>query len=123
VGLRCVGLRWTTSRVGCDHDFGGLEKFKEQFLSSAVGQFGSGWAWLVADKNELKVVKTGNAMTPIAHGQKPLLTCDVSRPDQSSSPISRRRCGDRPRAGATQIMPSSANISRTIRIVPNPPLG
>jgi len=60
-----------------ERDFGGLEKFKEQFLSAAVGQFGSGWAWLVADKNELKVVKTGNAMTPIAHGQKPLLTCDV----------------------------------------------
>jgi Fe-Mn family superoxide dismutase len=60
-----------------ERDFGGLDKFKEQFLSAAVGQFGSGWAWLVADKSELKVVKTGNAMTPIAHGLKPLLTCDV----------------------------------------------
>lgn len=58
-------------------DFGGLDKFKEQFVSAAVSQFGSGWAWLVADKNELKVVKTGNAMTPIAQGQKPLLACDV----------------------------------------------
>jgi superoxide dismutase, Fe-Mn family len=60
-----------------ERDFGGLEKFKELFLSAAVGQFGSGWAWLIADKNELKIAKTGNAMTPIADGQKPLLTCDV----------------------------------------------
>lgn len=60
-----------------DHDFGGFEKFKELFQQAAVGQFGSGWAWLVADKRKLKIVKTANAMTPIVQGQVPLLTCDI----------------------------------------------
>ena len=40
-------------------------------------QFGSGWAWLVVEHGSLKVVKTGNADTPIAQGQVPLLTIDV----------------------------------------------
>jgi Fe-Mn family superoxide dismutase len=60
-----------------NHDFGSVDKFKERFRQAAVGQFGSGWAWLVADKGELKVVKTANAATPITQGQIPLLTCDV----------------------------------------------
>ncbi len=60
-----------------NHDFGSIDKFKERFRQAAVGQFGSGWAWLVADKGELKVVKTANAATPITQGQIPLLTCDV----------------------------------------------
>jgi len=57
--------------------FGGLDKFKEQFKTTAVGQFGSGWGWLVAEKGELKIVKTPNAVTPITSGQTPLITCDV----------------------------------------------
>ena len=40
-------------------------------------QFGSGWAWLVADKGALRVVKTGNADTPLTMGLTPLLTIDV----------------------------------------------
>ncbi|MDP1840883.1 MAG: superoxide dismutase [Reyranella sp.] len=60
-----------------NHDFGSVDKFKERFRQAAVGQFGSGWAWLVADKGELKVVRTANAATPITQGQIPLLTCDV----------------------------------------------
>jgi Fe-Mn family superoxide dismutase len=60
-----------------DRSFGSLAKFKEQFKQAAVGQFGSGWAWLVLDKNELKVTKTSNAMTPVALGQTALLTCDI----------------------------------------------
>jgi Fe-Mn family superoxide dismutase len=62
---------------GVTRDFGGLDKFKELFKQAAVGQFGSGWAWLVADKGELKIVKTPNAVTPLTSGQVPLLTCDV----------------------------------------------
>ena len=38
-----------------DRDFGGLDKFKEQFKAAAVGQFGSGWAWLVAEGGKLKI--------------------------------------------------------------------
>ena len=58
-------------------DFGSIEKFKEAFKSAAVGQFGSGWAWLVDNGGKLEVMKTSNADTPIAHGLKPLLTIDV----------------------------------------------
>jgi superoxide dismutase, Fe-Mn family len=58
-------------------DCGGLDKFKEQFKATAVGQFGSGWAWLVADKGALKIVGTPNAVTPLAEGQTAILTCDV----------------------------------------------
>lgn len=58
-------------------DFGSLDKFVEEFKAAAATQFGSGWAWLVSDGGKLKVVKTSNADTPIAHGLKPLLTIDV----------------------------------------------
>jgi Fe-Mn family superoxide dismutase len=57
--------------------FGSFENFKKEFTEAAATQFGSGWAWLVADKGLLKVVKTGNAFTPVAYGQTPLLTIDV----------------------------------------------
>ncbi len=60
-----------------DDAFGGLDKFKEKFKAAAIGQFGSGWAWLVVDGGNLEIVKTANADTPIAHGQTPLITCDV----------------------------------------------
>jgi len=43
--------------------FGSLEAFKEEFLSTANSQFGSGWTWLVLDGDKLKVVKTSNADT------------------------------------------------------------
>jgi len=58
-------------------DCGGLDKFKEAFKAAAVGQFGSGWAWLVADRGQLTIVATANANTPLTEGQTPLLTCDV----------------------------------------------
>jgi len=57
--------------------FGGYDKFKEQFKQAAVSQFGSGWAWLVADGGQLKITKTPNAVNPMAQGQKALLTVDV----------------------------------------------
>ncbi len=60
-----------------NHCFGSFDKFKEEFVNSALTQFGSGWAWLVEDKGSLKVMKTGNADLPIVYGMKPLLTIDV----------------------------------------------
>ncbi len=60
-----------------NRDCGGLEKFKDQFKATAVGQFGSGWAWLVLDNRQLKIVSTPNAVTPLAEGQTALVTCDV----------------------------------------------
>jgi Fe-Mn family superoxide dismutase len=58
-------------------DFGSYADFRKQFVDAAVAQFGSGWAWLVKDGDALKIVTTSNADTPLARGQKPLLTCDV----------------------------------------------
>ena len=59
-------------------DFGSFENFKKEFNAAAVGLFGSGWAWLVVDKEgKLEIVQTGNADTPLKHGKKPVLTIDV----------------------------------------------
>jgi superoxide dismutase, Fe-Mn family len=57
--------------------FGSFDEFKKQFTDTAVSQFGSGWAWLVLEGKSLKIIKTSNADTPIAHDQKPLLCIDV----------------------------------------------
>jgi superoxide dismutase, Fe-Mn family len=60
-----------------DAAFGGYDAFKKQFIEAAVKQFGSGWAWLVADGHSLKIVKTSNAELPLTKGLVPLLTIDV----------------------------------------------
>lgn len=57
--------------------FGSFANFFAEFKAAALGQFGSGWAWLVVDAGALKIMKTANADTPLAHGLKPLLTIDV----------------------------------------------
>ena len=59
------------------HQVGGFDAFKKEFSDAAMGQFGSGWAWLVKEGDKLKVVKTANAGTPMTAGQTALLTCDV----------------------------------------------
>jgi superoxide dismutase, Fe-Mn family len=60
-----------------NQSFGGVEQCKKELVNNAVGQFGSGWAWLIEDHGKLKVIKTSNAHTPIEQGQNPLLTIDV----------------------------------------------
>lgn len=60
-----------------DQAFGSYDEFKQAFKQAALTQFGSGWAWLVTDDNGLRIMKTANADTPVAHGVRPLLTCDV----------------------------------------------
>ena len=58
--------------------FGGFEAFKEQFSKTAVGTFGSGWAWLVKEaQGKLAIESTSNAGNPLTSGKQPLLTCDV----------------------------------------------
>ncbi len=57
--------------------FGSFADFKEQFEANGVGQFGSGWTWLVFDGSELKLTKTANQDSPILEGQTPLLGNDV----------------------------------------------
>jgi superoxide dismutase, Fe-Mn family len=57
--------------------WGSYDKFAEELKNAGMTQFGSGWAWLILDGSQLKITKTANADTPLAHGQKPLLTIDV----------------------------------------------
>jgi superoxide dismutase, Fe-Mn family len=58
--------------------FGSFAAFKEKFGTTAVGTFGSGWAWLVQNPDgSLSIESTGNAGNPLTSGKRPLLTCDV----------------------------------------------
>ncbi len=60
-----------------NEDFGSYDAFAEAFKNAGLTQFGSGWAWLVLEDGKLKITKTPNADTPMAHGQKAILTVDV----------------------------------------------
>jgi Fe-Mn family superoxide dismutase len=57
--------------------FGTVDACKKELAAAATTQFGSGWAWLVLYGDKLKVIKTGNADSPLTKGMKPLLTIDV----------------------------------------------
>lgn len=59
-----------------EHDFENEENLKESLKKTALGQFGSGWCWLILDNNTLKVIKTSNAENPLGIS-KPLLCIDV----------------------------------------------
>ncbi len=60
-----------------DARFGDLDGFRKAFRESALGQFGSGWTWLVRTDQGLDIVSTGNADSPVINGLTPLLTLDV----------------------------------------------
>jgi Fe-Mn family superoxide dismutase len=61
-----------------DKAFGSFEEFKKKFAASAVGNFGSGWTWLVRNPDGgLAIVNTSNAATPLTTDARPLWTCDV----------------------------------------------
>lgn len=58
-------------------DFGSVDKFKEEFVAKGVGQFGSGWCWLVEEGGKLKCTNTPNGVDPLCFDQTTLLGCDV----------------------------------------------
>ncbi len=60
-----------------DDRFGDVDGFRGEFRQAALGQFGSGWTWLVRAAQGLDIVSTGNADTPLVNGLTPLLTLDV----------------------------------------------
>ena len=60
-----------------DAKFGGFDKFKADFSDAAMKVFGSGWAWLILDEKELKIVSTPNQDVPLTHSKHPLLGLDV----------------------------------------------
>ncbi|HWS24555.1 MAG TPA: superoxide dismutase [Anaerolineales bacterium] len=64
-------------KANIEGSFGSVEAFKEEFSKSAMGRFGSGWAWLVQQGSKLAVVSTANQDNPLTNGLKPLLGIDV----------------------------------------------
>ncbi len=59
-------------------EFGSVDKFKELFTQTAIGQFGSGWAWLVYDENgKLKIYSLPNQDSPLSIGHTPVICLDV----------------------------------------------
>ena len=60
-----------------DSAFGSFDEFKAKLKAAGVGQFGSGWAWLVHDGSGLAVASTPNQDSPISDGKTPLLGVDV----------------------------------------------
>jgi len=58
--------------------FGSLDGFKEKFAAAGAGRFGSGWAWLIKNKNgRLEVTSTPNQDSPLMDGNTPILGVDV----------------------------------------------
>jgi Fe-Mn family superoxide dismutase len=78
-GLKPQGGGQPTGKVadGINAKWGSFDKFKEEFNKSALGNFGSGWTWLVQKGDALEIVNTSNAGTPLTTDAKALLTCDV----------------------------------------------
>ena len=64
-------------RDAIDATFGSFGDFKDKLKAAGVGQFGSGWAWLIHDGSGLAVVSTPNQDSPISAGNTPLLGVDV----------------------------------------------
>ncbi len=60
-----------------DQAFGSFAALKEKLTAAAVGQFGSGWGWLVVKSGKLEVVARPNQDSPLMDGLKPLLGVDV----------------------------------------------
>jgi Fe-Mn family superoxide dismutase len=64
-------------RQAIDAAFGSFDDFKGRLKAAGVGQFGSGWAWLVHDGSGLAIVSTPNQDSPLSDGKTPLLGVDV----------------------------------------------
>ena len=61
-----------------DDEFGSFDNFKKQFTTTALNQFGSGWAWLVMDKDKkLSIISTSNQDSPLSQNLTPILNLDV----------------------------------------------
>jgi superoxide dismutase, Fe-Mn family len=57
--------------------FGSVDKMKEDFIQACVTQFGAGWGWLAVQNGKVVTMKTPNGESPLVHGAKPILGCDV----------------------------------------------
>ncbi|MEK6808960.1 MAG: superoxide dismutase, partial [Nanoarchaeota archaeon] len=62
---------------GIKKTYGSFERFKEEFTNAGLNRFGSGWVWLVVDKEKLSIISTPNQDSPILEGKIPILAVDV----------------------------------------------
>ncbi len=60
-----------------DEKFGDFSSFQDEFKNAGIGQFGSGWAWLIHDGSGLAVASTPNQDTPVSEGKSPIIGVDV----------------------------------------------
>ena len=68
----------TTLNDQLKKNFQSVENFKKLFTEAGIGQFGSGWCWLIKENDgTLKITKTENGVNPLCFGQVTLLGCDV----------------------------------------------
>lgn len=64
-------------RTAIDRRFGSLDAFQKTFSQAAATRFGSGWAWLVQQGDELEVISTANQDSPLLQGAQPIIALDV----------------------------------------------
>jgi len=60
-----------------DKTFGSLSAFQDKLSAAAIGQFGSGWGWLILDKGSLRVMNLPNQDSPLLAGARPVMGIDV----------------------------------------------
>lgn len=72
-------LPWGSLLQQIEKDFGSFSNFKDEFVQSAMGLFGSGWVWLVLKREEkrLAVVRTSNAVCPLVFDDIPIIALDM----------------------------------------------
>ncbi|PKA64530.1 Superoxide dismutase [Fe] 2, chloroplastic [Apostasia shenzhenica] len=72
-------LPWGGLLQQIEKDFGSYSNFKDEFMHSALGLFGSGWVWLILKREEkrLAVMKTSNAICPLVFDDIPILALDL----------------------------------------------
>lgn len=77
MGPKAGGTPSGALATAIDSAFGSFDAFKDEFTKSAIGRFGSGWAWLVKKGSGLAVVSTANQDNPLSDGMTPILGIDV----------------------------------------------
>jgi len=78
---KCMGQKGQMGEkltLRLEKDFGSVAEFMAKFEAAALGRFGSGWAWLVKNKEgSLEIMSTANQDNPLRDGKTPILALDV----------------------------------------------
>jgi len=77
MGPKAGGVPKNDLAKAIDVSFGNYSNFQDTFTKTAMGRFGSGWAWLVVEAGKLTIVDTQNQDTPLSEGKIPVLALDV----------------------------------------------